>query len=364
MAYYNQQAFFELLKTGLWGRAVAYLNLDVRVDWDEVYRLAEEQSVTGVILAGIEHSNIKPSQDFLLQWIGEVQILEQTNKAMNKFIEKLVGKMREADIYTLLVKGQGIAQCYERPLWRSSGDVDFFLSKENYEKAKKFLKPLSTDGKPERQYSKEIGYYIDSWMVELHASQRTGLSTRVDCEIDAVQKDLFYGGNVRSWDNNGTTVFLPSPDNDVFLVFTHSIKHFYKEGGQCLRQICDLCRLIWTYKESLNHELLEARIRKAGLMSEWKAFASLAVDYLGMPSEAMPLYSKKKKWSKKAKAVMAFFLKGGEWNKYQDTVTLSKIFPLSVFRFLPSLLFNVNLLKIKEKMFAKSCQHEKLLAIS
>ena len=348
-------AFLVLLQAGLWEYCEEPQSSEFKfqgtVDWEEVYRLAEEQSVVGVVLAGIEHSNIKPSQDLLLQWIGEVQIIEQTNKAMNQFIEKLVGKMSEEDIYTLLLKGQGIAQCYERPLWRSSGDVDFFLSKENYEKAKKFLKPSSTDWKPERQYSKEIGYYIDSWLVELHASQRTGLSTRVDAVIDEVQKDIIHGGNVRSWDNNGTTVFLPSPDNDAFLVFTHSIKHFYKEGGQCLRQICDLCRLLWTYRSSIDRGLLESRLRKSGLMSEWKAFASLAVDYLGMPSEAMPLYSKNKKWSKKAKAVIAFFLTGSEWKRYQDTIKLSKIFPLSVLRFLPSLLFNVNWLKIKERLF-------------
>ena len=195
-------AFLALLQAGLWAD-VESTNLRNHefvetVDWDEVYQLAEEQSVVGLVLAGLEHSHVKRPQELLLQWIGEVQMMEQTNKAMNMFIEKLVGKMREADIYTLLVKGQGIAQCYERPLWRSSGDVDFFLSKENYKKTKKFLKPLSTDSKPERQYSKEIGYYIDSWLVELHASQRTGLSTRVDSEIDKVQKDLFYSGNVRS----------------------------------------------------------------------------------------------------------------------------------------------------------------------
>lgn len=347
-------AFLALLQAGLWEYCEEPQSSEFKfqgtVDWEEVYRLAEEQSVVGIVLAGIDHSQIKPSQEFLLQWIGEVQIIEQTNKALNTFIEKLVGKMREADIYTLLVKGQGIAQCYERPLWRSSGDVDFFLSKENYEKEKKFLIPLSTDRKPERQYSKEIGYYIDSWLVELHASQRTGLSMRVDSVIDEVQKDIIHGGNVRSWDNNGTTVLLPSPDNDVFLIFTHSIKHFYKEGGQCLRQICDLSRLIWTYRSILDCELLESRLIKSGLMSEWMAFASIAVEYLGIPSEAMPLYCNQKKWSKKANAVMAFFLKGGEWKKIQDTVTLSKIFPLSVLRFLPSLLFNVNWLKIKERL--------------
>ena len=84
-------------------------------------------------------------------------------------------------------------------------------------------------------------------------------------------------------------LFLPSPDNDVFFLFTHFIKHFYKEGMN-LRQICDWCRLLWTFKDSLNRGLLEKRIRKVGLMSEWKAFAALAVDSFGMPAETMPMY--------------------------------------------------------------------------
>ena len=31
----------------------------------------------------------------------------------------------------------------KRPLWRSCGDVDFFLDDENYEQAKGVLKPLA-----------------------------------------------------------------------------------------------------------------------------------------------------------------------------------------------------------------------------
>lgn len=76
-------------------------------------------------------------------FIGRTVQLEQRNQAMNYFIGVTVEKMRESGIYTLLVKGQGVAQCYERPLWRSCGDVDFFLDDENYERAKAFLKPLA-----------------------------------------------------------------------------------------------------------------------------------------------------------------------------------------------------------------------------
>lgn len=271
---------------------------------------------------------------------------------MNQFIADLVAKMREADIYTLLVKGQGIAQCYEKPLWRSSGDVDLLLSVENFEKAKSLLLPLSSGNKPECNYSKELGYYIDSWSVELHGTQRTGLSSRVDTKIDAVQRDLFYGGKVRSWNNGGTTVFLPAADEDVFIIFTHFIKHFYKEGGVTLRQMCDWCRLLYTYNDTIDCKLLEQRIKRSRLFNEWKAFASFAVNYLGMPIEAMPLYCDSVKLNLKGEKILSFILKGGEWHKVHDTIVVGKIFPMSVLRFASGILLNANWLKIKERVFS------------
>lgn len=347
----NQQAFFALVRAGLWEKEVRLLPYG-DIDYAEVMRLAQEQAVVGLVTAGLEHvTDVKVPQVWALQFAGQTIQLEQRNKAMNQFIANLVAKMREADIYTLLVKGQGIAQCYERPQWRTSGDVDLFLSAENFEKAKSLLLPLSSGNKPECNYSKELGYYIDSWSVELHGTQRTGLSSRVDAEIDAVQMDLFYGGKVRSWNNGGTTIFLPAADEDVFLVFTHFVKHFYKEGGVTVRQMCDWCRLLWTYKDSIDAKLLERRIKRAGLISEWKAFGMLAVNYLGMPIEAMPLYSKDEKWSRKAEKIVDFILKGGEWRKWKDTMTVAKIFPLSVLRFAPGILLNVNWLKIRERLY-------------
>lgn len=322
------------------------------VDYAEVMRLAQEQAVVGLVAAGLEHvTDVKVPQVWALQFAGQTIQLEQRNKAMNQFIAGLIAKMREADIYTLLVKGQGIAQCYERPQWRASGDVDLLLSEDNYEEAKSLLLPLSSGNKPECNYSKELGYYIDSWSVELHGTQRTGLSSRVDTEIDAVQRDLFYGGKVRSWNNGGTTVFLPAVDEDVFIIFTHFIKHFYKEGGVTVRQLCDWCRLLWTYKDSIDSKLLERRIKRAGLKSEWKAFGMLSVDFLGMPMEAVPLYSKDEKWSRKAVKIVDFILKGGEWHKFEDTYRVGLIFPLSVLSFAPGILLNVNWMKVKERLF-------------
>lgn len=354
----SREAFFALIRAGLWSDGNPEIRIDGTTDWNEVYQLAQEQSVQGLVLAGLEqyknlNVNFDVNQKLLLQWIGEVQLIEQRNKEMNLFIAELLESMRKMGIYTLLVKGQGIAQCYERPRWRTSGDIDFFLSDTNYEKAKSFLKPLANDGKPERLYSKEIGFYVNSWLIELHGTLHTGLSTRVDKSIDAVQRDVFYAGNVRSWYNGNTQIFLPAADEDVFLVFTHFIKHFYKEGGVTLRQMCDWCRLLYRYRGELDLRILESRIKRAGLLSEWKAFGALAVEYLGMPVEAMLLYSEDKKWSKKAEKIVDFILKGGEWRKFQDTYRVGRIFPMSTLRFLPGIILNVNWLKIKERVFKR-----------
>jgi len=345
------QATFELVRAGLWEKESQLLHFG-KIDYGEVLIIAEEQALTGLVTAGLEYvSDVKVPKEILLQFIGESLQIEQRNKDMNMFLAKLIEKLRKEDIYAILLKGQGIAQCYENPLWRVSGDVDLLMSNDNFEKAKNSLLPLAANHKQERYYSKELNMTINQWSVELHGSQRTGLSSSIDRKIDVVQKDIFYGDNVRSWQNGKTTIFLPSADNDVFFVFTHFLKHFFKEGGVTLRQICDWCRLLWTYREQLDSSLLESRIKKVGLISEWRAFAAVAVDYLGMPVEAMPLYRKDKKWSKKADKIIAFILKGGEWRKLQDTLLVGSIFPLSTLRFAPGILLNVNWLKVKESVF-------------
>jgi hypothetical protein len=134
----------------------------------------------------------------------------------------------------------------------------------------------------------------------------------MDKEIDAVLFDVFYGGNVTSWMNGNTKVFKPRADEDVFIVFTHILKHFF-HGGIGLRQICDLCRLLWTNKDRLNIPLLEKRLKRAGILTEWKSFAFLAVNQLGMPEASMPLYSKESKWARKAMKVMEIVIEDGNF---------------------------------------------------
>ena len=389
----NQKVFFELLRTGLWGDLkfkVESLKLKdfQSLDWNEVYQLAREQSVQGLVLQGIEwfknHNlnvletsgtseraradlDLNIPQILLLQWIGEVQVIEQQNMEMNAFVAELIEKLRENDADALLVKGQGVAQCYEKPLWRACGDVDIFLSDENYEKAKAFLNPLASSVEKEYVCEKHLGMTINGWVVELHGSLRVGLPNKINRVLDDIKTDTFNRGNMRLWMNGQTEVFLLGKENDIVYVFVHFLNHFYKEGVG-LRQICDWCRLMWMYRNEIDVKKIEERIKRMGLVSEWKAFGALAIEYLGFPKDSMPLLdvrSKKEdvRWRKKVDRIMEFILKSGNmghnrdmshFSKYPylirkcvsmgrrigDLITHARIFPLDSLRFFPRIMWN------------------------
>lgn len=353
----SQQAFFALVKAGLWEQEARLLPYG-KVDYEVVMRIAEEQSVVGLVTAGLEHvQDVRVPQDDLLQFIGQSLQIEQQNKELNNYLARLIEFIRKNDVFAILVKGQGVALCYEKPLWRGCGDIDLLLSHPNYERAKQVLLPLATEVDTEYKSLEHLGLTMEgAFVVELHGMLHSRLSTRIDRVIDEAQRDCFLAGNVRIEEFKSTNgsivqVYLPAPDNDVIFVFTHILKHFYI-GGLGLRQICDWCRLLWRYRSELDLQVLESRIRRMGLMTEWKAFGAFAVEYLGMPVEAMPFYDSRFKI--KGSRIMEFVLETGNmghnreikrsenwmigkiqaaWFKMKDFARHTWIFPLDSVKF-------------------------------
>ena len=246
-------------------------------------------------------------------------------------------------------------------LWRASGDVDLLLNEENYEKGIAFLERGSESSSKEYDFNKEYSTTIDGWSFELHGSLRCGLSAALNRGVDAIQEDICDKRNFRFWDNDGKKIPLPEENDDVLLIFTHFIKHFYK-GELGIRQICDWCRLLWYYRESIDRSLLEKRLKQMGIQAQWNGFGAFSVDYLGMPKEAMPLYSTANKWSRKADKICAFVLEVGNfghnadgsyyakypllirktismWRRVSTLLRHATIFPWHTFRFMPHVIY-------------------------
>ena len=70
MKHNNNQKAFLLVRAGLWETEARLARFEP-IDFMEVYRLAEEQSVVGLVAAGIEHvEDIKVPQDCALSFAG------------------------------------------------------------------------------------------------------------------------------------------------------------------------------------------------------------------------------------------------------------------------------------------------------
>lgn len=317
-----RDAFLALVRSGLWGKVNEnenqIENLFEGLDLGKVQKLAEEQSVVGLFTVGTENLpvSIMPLTEKLML-LGECLLIEQRNVAMNRFIAELVRRMQVAGIKVVLVKGQGVAQCYEKPLWRSAGDIDLLLDDENYNQARVFLSPLSEKAVSEDVRRKHLSVQIEGFTIELHGKMPFALSRRADKVINEVISDTCKLGSIRVWRNGSTDICLPKTDNDVILVFTHYLHHFFIEGVG-LRQVCDWCRLLWTYRDELDKILLGKRLLEIGLMSEWKVFASLAVNTLDMPQEAMPFYDDSYYYRFRAKRVLSHILKSGNLGHNND----------------------------------------------
>ena len=311
------EAFFALLRAGLWENDVQLAQYG-SLDYGEILKISQEQSVVGLVAAGLEHvTDVKVPQAVVLQFVGETLQIEQRNKTMNAFIAEQASILQSKEIEYVLLKGQGIAQCYERPLWRSSGDVDLLLDEKNFCKAQQYLYTIASAYEPLLKEEKHQEFTVGSWIIELHGNQPTHFSHRTDELLAELQEDAFAKSNVRIWDNNGVSIPLLCPDSDVLFVFTHYLKHFFR-GGIGLRQICDWCRLLYTYKDSIIFETLHERLIKTKLMTEWLAFLAFAVDWLGMPCDAAPFYEEQKNLKRKANRILDFILLTGNFGHNRE----------------------------------------------
>lgn len=95
-------------------------------DWPALIAFAEKQALTGVCLPEECPKNL--SKGLLLQWIGQVQLIEQQNKLLNKRVVQLYGMLERDGFQCCLLKGQGNAMMYPKPDMRSPGDIDVWVN--------------------------------------------------------------------------------------------------------------------------------------------------------------------------------------------------------------------------------------------
>lgn len=336
----NVIAFLALAATGLWGRSVRNAFEEWgRVDWDRVIQLAREQALVGIVAsafdAGVLGFELQDVMDRSLSkaLAKKVYSIEQRNLKMYSFVEKLFEKFEANGLHPVLLKGQGVAQSYLNPLRRNPGDVDVLLAPGEYEIARMLLLDKASKVIDDCFDIKQTALLLSGFIVELHGALRLFLGKKIDAEMDSLHNQIFAARKFRTVDfsgligspESGYQVKLPEISIDVLYVFCHILQHFFT-GGIGLRQVCDLCRLLYCYRDEIDKDWLRSELQKLGLWAEWKAFGALAVDYLGMWPEYVPFLVEDEakgdgiaaKWHRKARRILAYILSTGNMGKNRD----------------------------------------------
>ena len=97
-------------------------------DWPALMAFVEKQALIGICLPEECPKNLP--KELLLQWIGNVQFIEQQNKLLNKRIEQLFELLERDGFRCCLLKGQGNAAMYPNVLRRCPGDIDVWIDAE------------------------------------------------------------------------------------------------------------------------------------------------------------------------------------------------------------------------------------------
>lgn len=111
--------FIELIQIAL-GTKTVLSRIPSENEWQQIYETAVKQSLVGVVLSGIEelknhyiNLDLNIPRVLLLQWIGEVQMIEQQNKKLNEAAEYLIRVFKNGGLRSCVLKGQGIARLYD-----------------------------------------------------------------------------------------------------------------------------------------------------------------------------------------------------------------------------------------------------------
>lgn len=298
--------FFELIQVAL-GNRDRLSAVPTPDEWSAIYDESGRQAVTGILLRAIYRlpAEQRPSRLFLLQWIGDGQLIEQQNIMMNKRCVNLIKKLDDVGLRGSILKGQAIAQLYDKELvaLRQSGDIDVYVDC-GLKRAMEFARSTGQkevewdykhlhlnvwdDTEVEMHYRVEVllnlwkNRKLQKWFKE-HENEIFGHTENTD------KKQELENSRITNTDGadrkDGMTT--PTVEFNVFYILLHIYRHFLYEGVG-LRQIIDYYFVLKANTNCTDKtDYAYKAVREFGMEKFARGLMWVMKEALGMPAEWM-----------------------------------------------------------------------------
>ncbi len=302
----TEKAFFALVRAGLWEKNVDDLTVFPLkpAEWREVYRMAQEQTVSALTFQGVCQlpEEMMPEELMLQKWLMLVEVTERSNELMNGVIAEFLALMKQNSVYPVILKGQGVAAFYEQPLLRSCGDIDlFFPVPGDEEKARGLMRAQGC--RPEKMPDNSYSYSWRGVEFEHHT-----------CMFD-IQNPSCRPFLKKLMDMEGFDGHYPTPMLNLLLLNAHILKHVLGHGIG-VRQLADIARAYHTLHGKYDEQVLEQIYRETGIYRWSCQLHAFLVNLLGLDKRMLPFTERD---CLIIPALLHKILKGGNFGKHGDS---------------------------------------------
>lgn len=253
------QHFFEFLRAGLLGEdCERELTAE---EWAEVYRVARQQSLLGVIWTVAKDRKLP--MELAMRWMSEAETIRGLNQLLNDEAARLTKLFAEAGRRSVILKGQANARLYRDPMSRQSGDIDIWV-----EGGRESVTTLV----------KQLGMMVDNPLLKtsyhhLHLPpNERGVTVEVHFlpssgnfnPMTNRRLQRWLGANIQQSGDQQLEFGVPSTRFALMMQLAHILHHFLA-GGIGLRQVCDYYWLLQTSTEEDRREVA-GHLKEFGLL--------------------------------------------------------------------------------------------------
>ena len=286
----EQIIFLELLRSAIWNRP-AYVSMFMEIDsetWKKVLRLSTLQRTTALIADGVQTlpEFCLPPREMYLKLFLQTEEIVKANHRINKALQDIAAEYNALKCPFILLKGQGLALNYPKPLHRTPGDLDLFLYREgDYERVKTWVK---AQGYPQEAESlTHLGFNIGEIHIENHRFISNFEHPRYNKLLKKKVKGILASEPQYIKKIGEVEVRLLPTSFNAFYVFIHMFYHFVHLGVS-IRQFCDWILLLNSSKDCIDSITFESMLDEFALRKAASVFANSAIKYLGVPRSLFP----------------------------------------------------------------------------
>ena len=301
-----EQQFLNLLQSGLWQQEACADLFRETTDWSELFRLSKEQSVVGIVYDGMLTlpRECKPSRAFLMNWQAQVSYIEDVNRSQIQTLLNVHKMYCEQNATPVLLLGQSVALSYPQPLHRDCGDVDWFLSKDDYSRINQWLIENNVADSDREETTLQMEYHFEGQIIENH---RTCINLYRFSARKYLQKltEKWFALRTSRVVIDGEEILVPPTELNAVLLLYHVVKRLLGRGVTA-RHLCDWCVFMHARCEEMDVNLLSEYIKGFHLEDMWNVFGRMAIKHLGLPENSMPCL--KEGYEEKADLMMNYIM--------------------------------------------------------